>query len=225
MVFQSFLMQFTNYGNIHTIVLMLVFYFLTVLFFTFFKLRCKFLFFFYISSAELDISSAISPQQNQFSISFFRWNTYFYSPQSFFCAVLFHFLYVLFVWWLFLIINILNKILSNLILFCVKIFALILYFRQILFDFLNRYLCRSSALRHVKSFCQLSYFLHPATPSMNFSFQRLLQRMVFPPHSICTKGKEYLFDLWYIFVQIRNISSRPFSPWILFSASSSNLCK
>ena len=96
MVFQSFLMQVTNYGNIHTIVLMLVFYFLTMLFFTSLKLRCKFLFFScktsFISFAELNISPAISPQQDQFSISCFRRNTYFYSPQSFCFFVQFYFI-------------------------------------------------------------------------------------------------------------------------------------
>ena len=37
MVFHSFLVQITNYGDIHTIVFMLVFHFLSVLFFTFFQ--------------------------------------------------------------------------------------------------------------------------------------------------------------------------------------------
>ena len=35
------------------------------------------------SSAKLNNSSAISPQQNQFSISCFRWNTYFLVPKDF----------------------------------------------------------------------------------------------------------------------------------------------
>ena len=143
----------------------------------------------FISFAELNISPAISPQQDQFSISCFRRNTYFYSPQSFCFFVQFYFMSCM--CYLFEDFSWSSTFWTNYFFVCENICIC----WQILFHFLNRYLCRSSALRHVKSFCQLSYFLHPATPSMNFSFQRLLQRMVLPPHSICTKGKEYLFDL------------------------------
>ena len=145
-------MQFTNYGNINTIVLMLVFHFLTVLFFTSLKLRCKFLFFSckisYFSFAKLNISSAISPQ----------------SPQSFCFFVQFYFMSCM--CYLFEDFSWSSTFWTNNFFVCEN--TCICW--QILFHFLNRYLCRSSALRHVKILLSAFLFLAPRDSLHEFLF-------------------------------------------------------